>query len=115
MIFLTVTCCINTCVCALCVCVLCVCVCVCVRVQDRHPKPFKAGNEQAEDCCNDVTQMSRVQILQAENESADQGLVPPVTPSALPTPSLYPAWDTIRGYLAAGNMCMYVSACVRII
>lgn len=51
--------------------------CVNVCVQVCPSKPFKAGNEQAEDCCNYVTQMSWVQILHAENESADQGLVPP--------------------------------------
>lgn len=50
---------------SLCVCVsflsqVCVCVCVCGSVL---LSPFKAGNEQAEDCCNYVTQMSRVQIL----------------------------------------------------
>lgn len=44
--------------------------------------------------------MLQVQILQAENESADQGLCPP------------PLWlNTIREHLAAGNMCACVDVC----
>lgn len=44
--------------------------------------------------------MLQVQILQAENESADQG---PPTP---------PLWlNTIREHLAAGSMCVHVCVC----
>lgn len=78
-----------------------------LRVQVCHSKPCKAGNEQAEDCSNDVTQMSRVQ---AENESVDQGLVPPFTPTLLHPPSIR-LGGTIAGYLTAGNM--HACKCMR--
>lgn len=60
-----------------------------------------------------MTQLCWVQILQAENESAAQGLSPSLIPS-LPLPSL----DTIKEHLAAGNMCACVCnsrECVRVV
>lgn len=56
--------------------------------------PRKAGNEQAEDCSNDVTQMSWVQIpwLKMRVEIGTLNL-----PSL--APSLPLAWDTITEHL----------------
>ncbi|CAB1441493.1 unnamed protein product [Pleuronectes platessa] len=58
-----------------------------------HSKPRKAGNEQAEDCSNDVTQMSRVQISGLKMRVQIRAAVHPVTPphSPPPPPSNHPS------------------------
>lgn len=89
---------------------MCMCFTWTFCVDVCRSKPCKAGNEQAEDCSNDVTQMSWVQISRLKMRVE-------IRTSSLPCPSIHPAWDTIKEYLTAGNMCAckHVCACVYII